>query len=343
MANKLVNMQIKEVSIVDKGANGKKFLIVKRAEDDPVLEGGGNLKKSISSKIMSFLKSAFDVEDKSPVDFNTAMAISQKQEEDWKKDSLLYDGIWALRDSIDSISDDETLDDKQSAVLQSLSQFFSYLNQNEIIKAGKKISADRMKALKDIYASLGDLLTGVSNEEKGDDDNVAKKDHVEGCMCEPCIAKRNTVAKSASIPEEIQKRMDTLEKRNQDLETQLKKQNDEAKNKEFIAKASSYTSLGMKADEIGPVLKRMAELDPEGYAKIEATLAAANEQISKGDLFKEAGSDGVGESDITKRVEGMAKEIQKRENCTIEKARTIVYKENPEMYTAYQNEMRGAK
>lgn len=339
-------MKIHEVSVVDKAANGKKFLIVKRAGEEPpnpVPEGGEKVKKSLGSKIMSFMKSAFDVEDKAPVDFNTAMAASKKQEEDWQKDSLLYDGIWALRDSIDSISDDESMEDKQSAVLQSLNQFFSYLTQNEIIKAGKKISADRMKALKDIHTNLGDLLAGAGDEDKGDDDTVAKKDHVEGCMCDPCIAKRDAVEKSAGVPEEFKKRLDDMEKRNQDLEAQIQKNADTAKTQEFIQKAASFSQLGIKAEELGPVLKSMAETNPEGYAKMEATLAAVNEQVAKGALFSEKGADGAGESDIVKRVEGMAKEIQKRDNCTIEKARTLVYKENPEIYAEYQNEMRGAK
>jgi hypothetical protein len=292
MPNKLVNMSIREVSLVDKAANGKKFLLVKRAEPDGG-KGGEQVNKSMLERIIEFAK-----------------------------------GLMTEDDNADSV------------------EFETFVKSaDDIIKAGKKISKDRLVALKDMHQKLGDLLAGAGDEEdKGDGDKVAKnEEHVKGCKCDACMAKDDPVEKNAGVPEEIQKRMDTLEKRNQDLENQIKKQNDEIKTKEFIAKAAGYSNLGIKADEFGPVLKAMAETDPENFSKVEAVLQAADEQISKGALFAESGTDGVGETEITKRVEAKAKEIQKRDNCTIEKARTIVYKENPGMYAEYQNELAGVK
>jgi len=344
-------MKISEVSVVDKAANGKKFLIIKRASEEgkppDVPKGGENLNKSLMSKIKTFAKGLLTAsEDESTViDFDTAMAISQRQQEDWEKDSKIREGIWALRDSIDSITDDDTVTDKQSPVLQSMNQFFNYLVENNVLKSGKKISADRMTALADMHKKLGDLIAGAG-DNKEEDGIVAKDDkgfegHPVGCMCGGCITKRDVVEKSAGVPDEIQKRMDTLEKRNKDLEAEIKKAANETKTKEFIAKAAGFSGLGIKADELGPVLKSMSEVNPEGYAKIEATLLAANEQVLKGALFAETGTGGSGETAITKRVDAMAKDIQKRDNCTIEKARTLVYKENPTMYKEYLKEQGG--
>lgn len=343
MANKLVNMKINEVSVVDKAANGKKFLIIKRdGEETAAPEGGEKINESLLSKLKTFAKGllATDETKSSVVDFDTAMSISQKQQEDWAKDSKLYDGIWALRDSIDSISDDENIIDKQLPVLLSMNQFFNYLVENNILKAGKKISNERMTALTDMHKKLGELLAGAGDNNK-EDKKLEKdtKDHVTGCMCEGCITKRANVVKTAELPVDIQKRLDTLEKRNKDLEADIKKQNDEVQNKEFITKAASFSNIGIDANELGPILKSMAEFNPEGYKKLEATLAAANAQIEKGQLFAEVGADGVGETEITKRVDAMAKEIQKRDGCTIEKARTLVYQENKELYAQHQKEM----
>lgn len=153
-----------------------------------------------------------------------------------------------------------------------------------------------------------------------------------------------------SIPEDFKTRFEALEKsnlelknQNETLQNQLAKNADEVRIKEFVQKAASFGNLSINAEEIGPILKGIAESDPDGYAKIEAVLQAANEQIAKGALFAEIGADGVVESDISKRIEAKAQEIQKRDNCTIEKARSMAYKENPDLYAEYQKEQFGGR
>lgn len=358
MPTKLVDIDIQEVSGVDKAANGKTFLIVKNANPHgtDTAKGGEKLHKSLLSRVVAFAKGLITDEsnDSSAVDFNTAMAISQKQQEDWARDSKIYDGIWALRDAIGSIVDDETIEDKQAEVLQCLNQFFCYLNQNQVLKAGKKISGARMDSLKLIYSQLGELINDAdANPANGDDDDTLNKGddlmgkkHVEGCQCDTCLG----VNKSADGLAALQKRMDDLEKRNQslesqnkELESQVKKQADEAATSLYIKKAADFDKLGIKADEIGPVLKKMAEADPDGYAKLEAVLAAANEQVTKGALFNENGiNGGTTVSSVEKRVESMAVELMKSGSLTKEQAIAKVYKDNPDMYKQYRDEMRGA-
>lgn len=160
---------------------------------------------------------------------------------------------------------------------------------------------------------------------------------------------------AADISAEIMQRLDALEANNSELlatNKQLTEQNkqlteqaeqsaNEAKTKEFVQKIAAFDKLGINAEELGPVFKSLSESDPEGYAKIEAALQAANEQVAKGALFSEVGADGEGESDIVKRVEAKAKDIQQRDKCTKEQAFTKALRENPELYAEYQKESNG--
>lgn len=172
-----------------------------------------------------------------------------------------------------------------------------------------------------------------TNKAKGDDGKMPKE---EGTV--------------QTIPDDFKARFEALEKsnmtlkeQNDKLQEQINKTANEAKTKEFVAKAASFDKLSINAEEIGPVLKSLSESDPEGYAKIEAVLAAANEQVAKGALFSELGADGEGESDINKRIEAKAAEIMQRDKCSIEKARTLALKENPDLYREYEKEMNGGK
>lgn len=303
MPNKLVNMKIHEVSAVDKAANGRKFLIMKRdysqVEREEMATNGEALPDgSYPIKDITDLENAIQAYGRAKDKEKTKKHIIARAKALGAEDKLPE--IWRGGE-VNKMADETNLKDKLFEFVRSL------FTSDEFTPKQKQVNNQ--------------------TEDKGDES----------------VPNSEGVVKSVSIPEEITKRMEDLEKRNKELEEQIKKAADEAKTKEFIAKAASFDKLGIKADELGPVLKSIAEVNPEGYAKIESVLKAANEQIAKGALFAEAGIDGGGESDIVKRVEAQAKEIQKRDGCSIEKARAKVYKENPELYAEYQKEMFGGR
>lgn len=148
---------------------------------------------------------------------------------------------------------------------------------------------------------------------------------------------------ASTIPDEFKQRFEALEnelkaqkEKNDSLQTQITKTASEAKVKDFVQKAAGFDKLSINAEEIGPVLKNLSESDPEGYAKIEAVLAAANEQVAKGGLFKELGTDGEGDNDIEKQVQAKADEIRKSNpGLTIEAARAKVWESDPELCKQY--------
>ena len=86
-----------------------------------------------------------------------------------------------------------------------------------------------------------------------------------------------------------------LEKRVSDAEEIAKAERDQRVTGEFITKAEGYNALPIKAAEFGPVLKRAAEtLERADFEALDGLLKAANEQIAKGDLFKEMGANNGG-------------------------------------------------
>ena len=271
-----------------------------------------------------------------------------------------------MRDSIDSIRQDDTVVDKYTAVLSSLTQFATYLQDNEVIKAGKKISGERMGKLKDLHSQLGELIAGADDDpdnSSGDEgvqkvkgsaakvptDDLTKAKskfpdgHPEGCMCDTCKGIRDDVAKSANVtkgmPEDFVKKYQSLEKRYSDLEAELKKR-DEAAKEESIKKDVAGLSLGVNVDDVMPVLKSL--YGTEGYDKMVSTLTAASEQVKKGKLFAEVGHDGVIESDVKKQIDAVTTEIQKNEaGLTYEQAFQKALEKNPQLYTEYMAERRG--
>jgi hypothetical protein len=92
------------------------------------------------------------------------------------------------------------------------------------------------------------------------------------------------------LPEAVVKILKDTTTQNKQLAEQVAKMADEKLTTEYVAKASQFDKLGIKAEEFGTVLKSIASVSPEAYTKVEAVLKAANEAIAKGALFTELGS-----------------------------------------------------
>lgn len=155
----------------------------------------------------------------------------------------------------------------------------------------------------------------------------------------------------SGIPEEVRPTVEALWKQNEeavrkaaDLERILNEERDQRLTREYIAKAAEFTSLPVKAEEFGPVLKAVAEKAPEEYAKIESLLKAANEQLRQASLFAEVGKSGAGAggSAWAKIEAAAASLVQKADGrMTREQAIAEVMQFQPELYNEYLRE-RGA-
>lgn len=448
MPNKLVNIDITEVSGVDKAANKRRFLIIKRAEDDDMekadkpmkTEGGvqfpaeayayvpdpekpstwklrlwetpetketarqvgmavaalgpgfrGNkveipaedlpkvkakvraawkkvnpdksddempaaIKKggdttdevTLKERLWGFVKGLFGPGD--PADAGEAKDLNEILAEE-QRDEILWRLTSALRESLDSILEDDTVPDKQAAIGQVLQQFLSALVAGGVTKAGRKISTSRLAMLKQMKDMLDQLITEAEASSQNADMNMGmgmSKRKEEGPVPDKVI-------KMEDLPEDIRKQLEEvaelkkkaaeaeeLKKRVEEAEALAKAEREERLKKEYIAKVASYQALPVQPEEFGLVLKALAEKAPEEYAKLEGVLKAADEALAKSELFREVGRSGAGESTAWAKVEAMAKEIvQKNAGMTKEQAIAKVLRDNPELYSAYRAETEG--
>lgn len=137
-----------------------------------------------------------------------------------------------------------------------------------------------------------------------------------------------------------------LEKRVGDAEKIAKEERDRRVTAEYIAKAEGFGSLTIDPPKFGPVLKRAAEkLDKEDYEAIEQLLTATNEQVAKGELFKQFGSDPGGRAvpeGAYAEVQQKAEELRKSDTKLSKgEAEARIMRENPDLQARYLAEMRG--
>lgn len=347
MPTQLVNLQVKEVSGVDHAANMRKFLIVKSATQ------GNSLKEKLANIIKQYL----------PPKNGTALTFSQAYAYETIDDQLynmMYDAGYALRESIKSIMADTGITDKMAYINASLAEFSQVISSafadalaflasgtpvvNKTTKSkegnGMPISEEVMKGLPEEVRTeivkLQEEAVKVAALQKQLEDLQKSK---EGQNTAPTTPTEDPVLKG--LPPQVQALIADLQKRAQTAEEIAKAEKEARITKEYVAKAAQFTHLGINAEELGPVLKSLAEVNPEGYAKLEATLKAANTAIEKSALFQEVGKSGSGTTGgAWEKIEKKAEEIRKSDpSLTQEQAVAKVMREEPALYAEYIKEM----
>lgn len=161
----------------------------------------------------------------------------------------------------------------------------------------------------------------------------------------------------SAIPEDIRPQVEALwkeklssderaaeaVKKAEEHEKVLKAEKDEQVKKEFIAKAAEFKHIAVKADEFGPVMKELHEKAPEAFAKVEATLKAAEAALKEGKLFAEIGSSQPGQESgdawekINKIAEGMvAKDESRKLTKSAAIAEVLKTEEGMKLYGEYE-------
>jgi hypothetical protein len=128
-----------------------------------------------------------------------------------------------------------------------------------------------------------------------DPDEPGQDEEQEGNMHNPDVEK-SAVIKSAlaKVPKEARGLFEVVLKSNEDLKMKLEAVTKSARRKDFIEKAEGFKNLGVPTSELADTLLELAEVAPKQAEKIEKMLRAADEQIAKGGLFSEFGSNQSG-------------------------------------------------
>jgi hypothetical protein len=144
---------------------------------------------------------------------------------------------------------------------------------------------------------------------------------------------------------------ETIEKSLNETRDELRKSQDELRQRDYIEKADGYKVLA-PADRLGMVLKNAAEtMDADRFAELEQVLASASARVETGDLFKELGARAledetsmVAKGDAWSQIEALAKNlVEKSGELTHEQAidRVLKTAEGKDLYSRYEHSYLG--
>lgn len=150
-----------------------------------------------------------------------------------------------------------------------------------------------------------------------------------------------------SVPEAVRKMLDDQKAavvealaKAEATESELRKERSARADELAIAKAAAWTSLTIDANEVGPMLRKMADLDAELASAVETVLAAANAQAESAGIFAEIGKAGRPEgSDAYEALSSLAKSaVEAGVSPTFEQAFVKVAEQNPDLYNRHLTE-----
>lgn len=153
-----------------------------------------------------------------------------------------------------------------------------------------------------------------------------------------------------AAPESVRKAFEAMEKQAQEAaakaeaaEQTLLKERGERADADAVAKArETFGALGLDAEQVGPALRRLAEVDETLAKSVESTLLAANAKVESADIFSEIGSSPVQTGSAFHKAESMAKAaVADGTAATYEQALSDVFMSDPALYTDYLAEKKG--
>jgi len=323
MTKRLTELRIGEVSLVDKAANKRKFLIMKSEE------GGGTMGdlifKDVDEAVAKVLK-----------------AIAE--------DKKYLDVIKFSEDNADLLEAVMTGDKDAVAMVKSILS-----GGADTVKVMKSAFGDEMKGTESemTLAAAMSLLTAVEGDlpeaavekmtkmlglpEKKEDYGTIKKNDDGSYNLESIPEEMRTMVEGLWKSSEAQaEAIKKAEKRADDQETVLKAERNTRILKEFVQKAGEFKSLSVDADKFGAILKSASEsMSKEDFEELNRVLKAADDNATN--LFKEYGHSLDNENDdktAFAKLEKAAGVIATRDGISKEVAFVKAMDEHPDLAKA---------
>ena len=374
MPKKLVDLEVHAVAGVDKAANRRKWLVVKRVNDGP----------SLRERIARLFKA-----DDASKTFEAALAESKLDDQWWRLND-------ALRVSIRSIIESDA-ENKAELIQESIAQYAEEIVAlaGQLSKGATEPTSVAMQKMQDVLMELGDAADAVDADaimnliakaekcakewreqlEKGESNmpetstkTVDLDALLKGVSEEAKAAIKAEFAKQeeridalqkkvdelskkgegnaddinkADLPEPVRKRLEELEKQAKEAEEIAKAEREARVRAEIRKRAEGYANVG-EVEKIAEAIYKAQSVSADFAEQLETLFKSAHERIEKGDLFKEFGS-GAGDSASTAwgKIEAAAAEIMKATpSMTRPQAIAKALEANPELEKAYFEEVR---
>lgn len=143
-----------------------------------------------------------------------------------------------------------------------------------------------------------------------------------------------------SLPAPVREMLQKAEASATEAREELKKERDNRRDEQYVAKASAWSSLTVDPQNLGPALRKLSDIDATLGEVIEKALESANAQAESAQIFDEIGRGSrPTEGNAFAKVETLAKAaFVAGEYSTVEQAMTGVILKNPDLYAEYRKE-----
>ena len=143
-----------------------------------------------------------------------------------------------------------------------------------------------------------------------------------------------------SLPAPVREMLQKAEASANEAREELKKERDNRRDEQYVAKATAWSSLTVDANNLGPALRKLSDIDATLGEVIEKALESANAQAESAQIFDEIGRGSrPTEGNAFAKVETLAKAaFVAGEYSTVEQAMTGVILKNPDLYADYRKE-----
>lgn len=321
---RLFGLKTKEVSLVDKGANKKKFIITKSDQGAPMTkEEITKLMEKMDDKSIAKLEEVVkslkleegeDSIGKMSPKAEAAMKAIGRIMSPFKGD-MKKSHMEKLMKEMGMCDDDE---EKENLSKEEIAMGYMGTPSKMLSEHGIEALNKAKDAFKEHLEKLGypkypeqqitQKKAGDDEEEEDEEDEVSKVNKAQ----EPL---------SAFTPEQ-KTQLESVFKANKDLSTEneklkgeLKVERDARITKELVIKAEGFKNLG-KPEDIAAILKSVSEKDPETAKKLEEILASGHKALETSEVFKEygsrmSGSTGTPDATLDALVNSKLNEIKK--------------------------------
>jgi hypothetical protein len=146
-----------------------------------------------------------------------------------------------------------------------------------------------------------------------------------------------------SVPEAVREMLNKAKVEADDARAELRKEREERRDAEFVAKAqSAWGLLPVDATEVGKAMRRLSDVDAPLAETIAKALDAANAQAESANIFAEIGTAGRPDTgDAYSKVQSMAKSLVAEGKArTVEQAVVDLISADPNLYHEYVAEKR---
>lgn len=342
MVAQLKDLDVVEVSLVDRAANRRKFLLMKRdgEEGREMDDAGGELVLEVGNAALAALLKRIA---EGSADRDAVEEALEKMELSERARMAVRAALRALESAKDELPKD---------IIMTLAALGGYTYPEA--KAGEEQQMPKKPEDEDEK-----MKAQHGSEDDDEEEKMKAKDKDKYSYPYYYRYRKNEDGTETleldmeKVPEDVRPLAEALWKAQQEAvakadrlakelsaeRERLQKEREERQRQEYIQKAErEFRHLPVSAQDLGPVLLKMERaLDKAEFELVCKALAAGNEALSQ--QFRERGGEGEGMgTSAYDKLMAKAAEIKKRDGCSIEKAFTKALDEYPELARAEREE-----